>query len=323
MGTLGSTHRSRLLSLNSSPIALVCMSRLAKILRARSEAVYSMALYASYGPTRSERRQVDSPRHRGEDGQRQGVKRARDPEDLFTTDPIQLAMHAVGLMSRCFEVYADAGKSFSVEQKVQIDFQIGQTLLELCDYNEQVMESILPWVERTFGWRYWGRASQINGPRRVGKTFGTAAVKTAAASVCRELKAAFVNLYSESGGQIIEYIKDFHRILQNDPRKRIDTIFLKVHNKYHIRIQSHLQREQLREMGVELPDPKRLRTTLTTENDVYNQISSLPNRAQQAGAVRRRLSAFAFCVILECVFWYRCDPRMWFLLRCWHALYFL
>lgn len=272
------------------------MSRLARILRARNEAEYAVALYATEahdeqasGVTTHKARLQDT----GADGQRSGVRRSHEPGPLDRSQfksrsLIETAKYLIRKVNQGFETYADAGKSFSVEQKVQIDFQIGQSLLQICDFNEIVLQSIQPWARRTFGWVFWGRGSQIVGARRVGKTYGSCAVKTVIASVCRNSKACFVNLYSESGGQIIEYIKDFHRILQNDPRRRIDTVFLKVHNKYHLQIQSLMQREALREQGIEPPDPNRLRATMTNRNTVgfYNQISSLPNRAQQAGAVR-------------------------------------
>jgi hypothetical protein len=269
------------------------MSRLARILRARNEAEYAIALYATEAQdeqTSTHKARLEDP---GLDGQRSGVRRSHEPEptdrsQFKSRSLIETAKYLIRKVNQGFEAYADAGKSFSVEQKVQIDFQIGQSLLQICDFNEIVLQSIQPWARRTFGWVFWGRGSQIVGPRRVGKTFGSCAVKTVIASVCRNSKACFVNLYSESGGQIIEYIKDFHRILQNDPRRRLDTVFLKVHNKYHLQIQSLMQREALREMGIEPPDPNRLRATMTIRNTVgfYNQISSLPNRAQQAGAVR-------------------------------------
>ena len=269
------------------------MSLLARRLRARVAAEENITYFVSKGSDTS----THKPRRANSadsDAPRRGVKRSFDAPD---DDPSQfesvrteaIARECVRLAATCFDVWAESGTTFSVEQKLQTDFQMGQKLLILCNYDHYVLQSLAPEIEKLYGWTYGGRGYELVGPRRMGKTFGTVAGTVSVASVAPRYKGAFINLYSGSGGQILEYTREFHSKLENDPLQRIDTVFCGVRDKYNLRIQSHMQRAELRQKRIPLPERGKYLYTMTSANssaDHMNEISSLPNKASNDAAVR-------------------------------------
>lgn len=214
----------------------------------------------------NKRRMLEDATASGEDKRAQELDRS-----------VRRGLETIRVLFQTLEVAADGDLQFSTEQLILIKEIWGSCLPSLVG-GQTVYKVISDEIRLKYGAEWKSKCNERTAGRRTGKSFAAAFAMAAMACVAFEHRGVFMNLAFHAGSENLNYMIDFIKRFEEDPKKRIKCKFIKKERIYYLRVVSHMQFEGIEENQlaamdyIKVPPP--------------NMIGSLPNMDSKNGSVR-------------------------------------